>query len=169
MVQLHDYFLKKLGCQEFIVDIPDAAFYGVWDTDKLKWSDFLMDSFNLDKSLLSCPLASGSNAGTLSAEAAESFGFLQGTPLCVGAGDQNSAVVGAGVINEGDLSVAIGTGGIAITYLDKPFRDPNMMNMITNHAITGKWQMEGLQNGAAGVFRWFRDEIALFDASNSGM
>jgi len=167
VVQLHDYFLKKLGCEEFIVDIPDAAFYGVWDTDKLTWSDFLMKSFNLEPAVLSKPLASGSNAGKLSAVAAEAFGFMQGTPLCVGAGDQNSAVVGAGVVNEGDLSVAIGTGGIAITYLDRPYRDPNMMNMITNHAIPGKWQMEGLQNGAAGVFRWFRDEIALFDKSTA--
>ncbi|MHB1347440.1 MAG: xylulokinase [Candidatus Humimicrobiaceae bacterium] len=165
VVQLHDYFLKKFGCQDFIVDIPDASLYGTWDTDNLKWSDLLLESFKLKTSDFSIPLPSCSSAGNLSAQAAKDFGFIKGTPLFVGAGDQNSAVVGAGVVNEGDLSVAIGTGGIAITYLDKPFRDPNMMNMITNHAIAGKWQMEGLQNGAAGVFRWFRDEIALFNPS----
>ncbi|MBN1298609.1 MAG: xylulose kinase [Actinobacteria bacterium] len=168
VVQLHDYFLKKLGCEDFTVDIPDTAFYGLWDTDRLEWSGKLLENFNLNEGLFSRPSESGSIAGKLSKSAAKDFGFAQGTPLCTGAGDQNSAVVGAGVINEGDLSIAIGTGGIAITYLDKPFRDPNMMNMITNHAITGKWQMEGLQNGAAGVFRWFRDEIALFDDADAG-
>ncbi len=30
-------------------------------------------------------------------------------------------------------------------------------------AIQGKWQLEGLQAGAAGVFRWFRDEIATLE------
>ncbi len=165
VVQLHDYFLKKLGSGEFIVDVPDAAFYGLWDTDGQDWSSPLLDVFKLDSSKFSRPLPSGTLAGKLSAQASRDFGFKEGTPLCVGAGDQNSAVVGAGVVNPGEMSVSIGTGGIAITFLDKPFRDPNRMNMITNHAITGKWQMEGLQNGAAGVFRWFRDEIALFGSS----
>jgi xylulokinase len=165
VVQLHDYFLKKLGCSEFIVDVPDAAFYGLWDTDARDWSGFLLDAFKLNSAKFSRPLPSGTRAGKLSAQASKDFGFKEGTPLCVGAGDQNSAVVGAGVVNPGEMSVSIGTGGIAITYLDKPFRDPNRMNMITNHAINGKWQMEGMQNGAAGVFRWFRDEIALFGLS----
>ena len=169
VIQLHDYFLKKLGSEEFVVDIPDSAFYGLWDTDNLTWSESLLDAFNLNSSKFSTPLPPGTVIGKLSAEASTDFGFKEGTPICVGAGDQNSAVVGAGVVNEGDLSVSIGTGGIAIMLLDKPFRDPNMMNMITNHAITGKWQMEGLQNGAAGVFRWFRDEIALFSSNSNSI
>lgn len=164
VVQLHDYFLRKLGSDDFIVDVPDAAFYGLWDTDKSEWSGLLLDAFKLDSSKFSKPMSSGTCVGNLSARASKDFGFKEGTTLCVGAGDQNSAVVGAGVVNQGEMSVSIGTGGIAITFLDKPFRDPNRMNMITNHAIAGKWQMEGLQNGAAGVFRWFRDEIALFGA-----
>ena len=35
--------------------------------------------------------------------------------------------------------------------------------MVDNHAVYGKWQLEGLQSGAAGVFRWFRDEIAALE------
>ena len=166
VVQLHDYFLKKMGSEEFIVDIPDTTFYGLWDVDNLRWSKDLMDAFKLSRSKFSKPVASGTFAGIVSPEAASDFGFKEGTHLSVGAGDQNSAVIGAGIINPGDLSVSIGTGGIATAFLDKPVRDPNMMNMVTNHAVEGKWQMEGLQNGAAGVFRWFRDEIALFSELN---
>ena len=168
IIQLHDYFLEKLGADEFFVDIPDATFYGLWNTDKLCWDEDLMRLFELKSSLFSNPMPSGTLVGKLSREASNLFGFKEGTPLCVGAGDQNSAVIGAGIINEGDLSISIGTGGIAITFLNAPFRDPNKMNMVTNHAIPGKWQMEGLQNGAAGVFRWFRDEIALFNNKITG-
>jgi len=163
IIQLHDYFLEKLGADDFFVDIPDAAFFGLWDTNRLCWNKDLMSLFDLKSSLFSNPIPSGTPIGKLSREASNLFGFKEGTPLCVGAGDQNSAVIGAGIMKEGDLSISIGTGGIAITSLDRPFRDPNKMNMITNHAIAGKWQMEGLQNGAAGVFRWFRDEIAIFN------
>jgi len=31
--------------------------------------------------------------------------------------------------------------------------------MVTNHAVPGKWQVEGLSNAAAGSYRWFRDVI----------
>lgn len=163
VLQLQDYFLNKLGSDDFVVDIPDAAMFGLWETDKFRWSKDLLKHFNLTSSIFSSPVPSGTITGKISQRISELSGLAEGTPICVGAGDQNSAVIGAGVIKDGQMSVSIGTGGIAITFLDKPFRDPNKMNMITNHAINGKWQMEGLQNGAAGVFRWFRDEIAYYE------
>jgi xylulokinase len=163
IVQLHDYALRALGAEDFFEDVPDAVFFGLWDTDRLSWSEQLLDAFDITASLLPLPTPSATQVGTLSADAAKRTGFRQGTPLCVGAGDQNAAVVGAGIVLPGFLSVSMGTGGIAITYLDRPFRDPSGMSMVTNHAIHGKWQLEGLQAGAAGVFRWFRDEIATLE------
>jgi xylulokinase len=163
VVQLHDYVLKALGADEFYEDIPDTVFFGIWDTDKFSWSERLLHAFNIDQEMLPLPRASGTLVGSIGETASKRTGLLQGTPLCVGAGDQNSAVVGAGIVQSGYLSVSMGTGGIAITYLDKPFRDPSGMSMVTNHAIQGKWQLEGLQAGAAGVFRWFRDEVATLE------
>ena len=167
VVQLQDFALKALGAEDYFVDIPDTVFFGVWDTDQFSWHGGLMEKFQLARELLPNPTTSGSQVGTITEAASERTGFKKGTPLCVGAGDQNSAVVGAGIVSEGRLSVSIGTGGIAIAYLDRPFRDPQEMSMITNHAIRGKWQMEGYQAGAAGVFRWFRDEIAALEKSQA--
>jgi xylulokinase len=104
----------------------------------------------------------------VSPAAAERCGLKAGTPLCVGAGDQNSAAIGAGIVHKGYLSVSLGTGGLAAAYLDTPFRDPNRKAMVDNHAVYGKWQLEGLQSGAAGVFRWFRDEIAALEKEKAG-
>jgi len=163
VVQLHDFALKALGADDFYEDVPDAVFFGFWDTDNFSWSERLLQSFNINEDMLPLPKPSGTRVGAISVDTSKKTGFLQGTPLCVGAGDQNSAVVGAGIVQPGYLSVSMGTGGIAITYLDRPFRDPSGMSMVTNHAIQGKWQLEGLQAGAAGVFRWFRDEIATLE------
>jgi xylulokinase len=163
VVQLHDYMLKALGADEFYEDIPDTVFFGIWDTDNFTWSDRLLQAFDITQDMLPLPKPSGTLVGSIGSDAAKRTGFLEGTPLCVGAGDQNSAVVGAGIVQSSLLSVSMGTGGIAITYLDKPFRDPSGMSMVTNHAIQGKWQLEGLQAGAAGVFRWFRDEVATLE------
>ena len=163
IVQMHDFSLKALGADDFYEDVPDSVFFGFWDTDNFSWSERLLKSFDIDAAMLPLPKPSGTRVGDVTAEVSKKTGFTQGTPLCVGAGDQNSAVVGAGIVQPGYLSVSMGTGGIAITYLDEPFRDPSGMSMVTNHAIHGKWQLEGLQAGAAGVFRWFRDEIATLE------
>ena len=120
----------------------------------------LLELFAIDPLLLPRPVPSGTQVGVVSKAAAEQTGFAAGTPLCVGAGDQNSAITGAGIVKPGYCSVSLGTGGIVATYLDAAFHDPSKMGMFTNHTIYGKWQLEGYQAGAAGVYRWFRDEIA---------
>ena len=73
----------------------------------------------------------------------------------VGLGDQNSAAIGAGIVEKGMMSVSIGTGGLATALLDTCYRDPKGQAMVTHHAVHGKWTFEGLQNAAAGVFAGF--------------
>ncbi len=163
VVQLQDYALRAMGAEDFIDDVSDAGFYGLWDPYAFDWSDRLLSLLGFDRSLFPRPAASGTRVAMVSAAAAARCGLRQGTPVCVGAGDQNSAAIGAGVAKKGLLSVSLGTGGLAAAYLDAPFRDPNRKAMIDNHAVYGKWQLEGFQAGAAGVFRWFRDEIAALE------
>ena len=163
VIQLQDYILRELGADDYFVDISDAGLFGIWDTDNFKWSEKLLNLFYIDRDILPTPKPSGEIVGKISVSTAKKTGFSVSTPICVGAGDQNSAVVGAGIIYDGYLSVSLGTGGIAIAYLDDKFRDPNEKTIVTNHAIYGKWQLEGYQAGAAGVFRWFRDEIASLE------
>jgi xylulokinase len=35
--------------------------------------------------------------------------------------------------------------------------------MVTNHSIKGRWLLEGYQAAAAGVYRWFRDEMGALE------
>jgi xylulokinase len=60
----------------------------------------------------------------------------------------------------GDVSVSMGTGGMMIACIEEAKKDPHSAFLITDHVSRGKWQWEGLQNGSAGIYRWFRDEIA---------
>jgi len=167
VLQLQDFTLRAFGVEDFISDIPDAGFWGIWDTNKFEWSKKILDIFDIDKSILPNPMPSGTKVGTIPKSVAEKSGFAEGTPICIGAGDQNSAATGAGVIYEGYASVSMGTAGNANAFLENPFRDPAGKNMVVNHSIYGKWQIEGHQAGAAGVFRWFRDEIASLEKENA--
>ncbi len=163
VIQLQDYALKSLGAEDYYVDISDAGLFGIWETDHFQWSEKLLSLFQIHKKMLPIPAKTGTQVGKITKDVSQLTGLKEGTPICVGAGDQNSAVVGAGIIKEGFLSVSIGTGGIAIAYLDQQFRDPREKSMVTNHAMYGKWQLEGYQAGAASVFKWFKDQIATIE------
>lgn len=167
VVQLQDYALKAFGADDYYNDIPDAIMSGFLDGRIFKWSDEILDLFNIDKSILPIPGKPGDHAGTITGHVAKKTGLKSGTPLIVGAGDQNSAAVGAGIVKNGYLSISIGTAANAIAYLEKLYRDPFGKNMITTHAIYGKWQLEGYQAGAASIYRWFRDEIATLEKFNA--
>lgn len=159
VVQVQDYLLKCLGADEFYLDEAEAALTGLWDTDHFCWSEELLEKLEIHKNMLSKVVKSGVRVGAVSGKAAEISGFAEGTSICSGLGDQNSASIGAGVVQKGRLSVSLGTGGEAVVFLDQPYRDPEGLLCVCNHGIHGAWQLEALQNGSAGIFRWFRDEL----------
>ena len=167
ILQLQDYALIKFGAMGFYNDISDAGFSGIWDTNNFKWSEKILNLFEIDKKLLPEVKPSGERIGSISKKASELSGLAHGTPLSIGAGDQNSAAIGAGIVSSNYVSVSMGTAGNASAFLEKPFRDPNGKTMVLNHAIYGKWAIEGHQAGAAGVLRWFRDEIATLEKAYS--
>lgn len=160
VVQLQDYMLRHLGADNYYVDYPDACLYGCFDNVNYRWNPELMELVGLNADLLPVPTPCAARIGQVSKGAAAVTGFNEGTPICVGAGDQNSAGIGAGIVESGVVSVSLGTGGMAIACLDHPYRDPDASACVTCHAMPGYYQFEGYQAGAASVFRWFRDEIA---------
>ncbi|MDR1796243.1 MAG: hypothetical protein LBR44_02180 [Clostridiales Family XIII bacterium] len=167
IVQLHDFILRTLGADDFYSDVPDSSFWGFYETDAFRWNGKLLERYGIAEAMLPRVLPPGTQVGHVSAAVSKATGLSEGTLLCVGAGDQNCAAVGAGVTSPGMASVSMGTGGLATVFLDKPFRDPAGKAMVTNNAVYGNWQVEGLQNGSAGVYRWFRDNIALFDKNEA--
>jgi len=161
-VQNQDAVLKAFGADDFYTDTSDMAFYGVWDVAKLQWSKELCDLFEVTPEMFGKPTAPGTKVAEVSASLSEKTGFAVGTPVCVGAGDQNCGVVGMGSIKSGMATVTLGTAGLAILSLDK--RIPGFGGMmITNHAVPGMWEMEGLSNAAASSYRWFRDVVGTHE------
>jgi len=157
-VQNQDLILKAFGVDGFHTDTSDMAFYGTWDVKEVAWSKKLLDSFDVNESMFGAPTRPGTQVGSVGKAVSGKTGFAVGTPICVGAGDQNCSVVGMGAINAGMGTVTLGTAGLAILCVDKPVPGFGGM-MITNHAIAGKWEIEGLSNAAASSYRWFRDVV----------
>lgn len=160
IVQLQDYLLKSYGADDYYVDLSDAGLFGLWDLYEGRWSDEICVAFDVEPSMLPVPKPSGTQVGEVPRSVAEKTGLAPGTPICVGAGDQNAAAIGAGLVKPGLTSVSLGTGGLAAAYVDGRLANLDPRAMLTGHPIQGKYMLEGYQPAGAGAFRWFRDEIA---------
>ena len=170
ILQNQDIVLKAFGADDFQTDISDMAFYGVWDVRAVKWSRRLLDLFGVNESYFGTPTLSGTQVGTVTRAVAKRTGLKAGTPVCVGAGDQNCAVIGMGGVRGGIGTVTLGTAGLAILSVDRPVPGFGGM-MVTNHVVPGMWEVEGLSNAAAASYRWFRDVVGakeLADQERTG-
>ena len=168
VVQMHDFFLKALGAKDYYVDMNDAGFFGCYDTVGFDWDADILKAFSIPADILPLPTASGTVVGSISAEAWERCGLAQGTPIAVGAGDQSAGSLGAGIVRSGLISISMGTAGAVNAFVAQPFRDPHGRMMVTNHTIKGRWLLEGYQAAAAGVYRWFRDELGTLEKAFAG-
>jgi len=157
-VQNQDLVLRAFGADRFYTDLCCMAFYGLWDIRRSTWNMPLLEKLGLGPEMFGEPTRPGTQVGTIGRSAAEKTGFAEGTPICVGAGDQNCSVVGMGAIRPGMATVTLGTAGLAILATERPASGFGGM-MITHHAVPGMWEIEGLSNAAAAALRWFRDTI----------
>jgi len=157
-VQVMDVVLRAFGADDFHTDVSSAAFYGLWDVKQVRWSDRLMNLFEMSPDRFGRPTPAGTRIGAITKPVAEKTGFAPGTPICLGAGDQNCGAVGMGAVRPGIGTVTLGTCGMAILATDRPVPGFGGM-MSTNHAVPGMWEIEGLTNAGASVLRWFRDTL----------
>lgn len=157
-VQNQDLVLRAFGADDFFTDLCCAVFYGVWDIRRADWNQSLLDRLGLASDMFGQPTSPGTQVGTISPTIAEKTGFAAGTPLCLGAGDQNCSVLGMGAVEPGLATVTLGTAGLAILATEKPQAGFGGM-MITHHVAPGMWEVEGLSNAAAASLRWFRDVV----------
>jgi xylulokinase len=77
-----------------------------------------------------------------------------------GAGDQQAAALGVGVIEPGVISVVLGTSGVVLAALPAYAHDSQARVHAFCHAVPDTWEAMGVMLSAAGSLRWFRDALA---------
>lgn len=108
------------------------------------WSRELLDVLRIDPQLL--PEVSQSPMqihGGLCGVAARELGLRPGTPVAFGGGDQPMQAVGNGIIEPGDASITLGTGGQIFVPIDRPVYDPQLRLHTFCHAQPQTWYVMG--------------------------
>jgi xylulokinase len=160
---VHDFVLRKLGCDDFYLDWSNASLTGMFDIAGFTWSEAILSLTGIPADKLPTLVPSGKIVGKLSPQAAAACGLLAGTPLVSGGGDHQCAGIGAGALAAGILEITLGTAGVSLCYSNKLVKDKRMRLSCCAHAVPGKWEMEGLQNSAGASLQWL---LKLFGHKN---
>ena len=124
---------------EWAIDAADASGTLLFDVAKRRWSDEVVRALDIPSEWL--PPVSEST-------------------VVAGAGDQQAAALGVGVVEPGTVSVVLGTSGVVLAALPEYTHDPHARVHAFCHALPGTWEAMGVMLNAAGSLRWFRDALA---------
>ena len=129
--------LRRTG--EWAIDAADASGTLLFDVAGRRWSDDMLSALEIPREWL--PPAHESTD-------------------IAGAGDQQAAALGVGVIEAGAVSVVLGTSGVVFAALPSYAHDPDARVHAFCHALPDTWEAMGVMLNAAGSLRWFRDTFA---------
>ena len=124
---------------EWAIDAADASGTLLFDVAHRRWSDEVVSALDLPHEWL--PPAHESTE-------------------IAGAGDQQAAALGVGVIGPGTVSVVLGTSGVVLASLPTYAHDSQARVHAFCHAVPDTWEAMGVMLNAAGSLRWLRDAIA---------
>ena len=133
-----DFIIHKLTGQ-YVTDHSNASRTMLFDINNLKYSEIIASELEIDLDKMPDALESGVNVGKITTDETD---FAKNTLVVTGAGDQQSAALGVGVIKPGDIKCTTGTGSFILAYLGKPKFDPLKRVLCSCHAIPGAWVQE---------------------------
>ena len=67
--------------------------------------------------------------------------------------------VGSGIVQQGVVSVTLGTSGVVFAATERFVLEPQGRLHAFCHAVPGQWHLMGVMLSAGGSLRWYRDAL----------
>jgi xylulokinase len=161
VVNGQEYFLNLLGADDWTTDPASLTLNGMMDIRKLDWSDQVLKLCGLTRDMVPPVGRTATQAGVVSKFAAAATGIPTGTPICRGAGDQQCAAIGAGIIKQGMAEFTVGTSAVMVAHVDSVDRVTGDKLFLGGHGVPGMWDLEGAAFAAGVCLRWWRDILGI--------
>ena len=152
VVDVHAYLVHELTGQ-WSTSVASADPLGLIDLETGDYSDELLDIVGLQRTALPDLVAPGDVIAPLSASAAAALGLPEGLPIVSGAGDGQSAGLGAGIVSPGLAYLNVGTGLISGSFSDSYIPSPAYRAMAGT--ITGTVNYELFVGAGTFMVTWF--------------
>ena len=142
-------------------DATNASRTMLYDIRELNWSDYLLDLFNIPKSMLPEVHDNSSDFGTTKLKG-------RNVPITAMVGDQQSASIGHRCFEKGMVKSTYGTGCFMLMNMgDEIIQSDNLLTTI-NYVIDGKptYALEGSIFIAGAVMQWLRDGLKIIEKAS---
>jgi len=144
---------------ERAVDPSNASSTGLLDPRRMDWCEDACAAFGVDPDRLAPVRRSDAVLGTVAPWLRDATGLPAETQVVLGAGDEMAAVLGAGVIEPGEVCDVMGTAEPVCAVVAEPSLDGSGLVELHPHAAPERWLLENPGWLSGGAYRWFRDEL----------
>ncbi|MEW6308802.1 MAG: FGGY family carbohydrate kinase [Bacillota bacterium] len=139
------------------VDVDNAAMWGgVFDPQRLCWDLEACSRLGIPAHLLPPLYTTADIVGAVTDRAAAATGLAPGTPVVCGTGDSFFALLGAGVINQGDMMVNFAAAGTSIICNVELERVVRTVHLSDKRGVV-RFGASILTTGD--LVRWYRDQF----------
>lgn len=155
-ISIKDYVIFRLS-GEYIIDHSLATATGLFDLESLQWSEYALGLIGISKDRLSKPV-SISYRVFIHPDLKDIPFTLTGVPVFAGASDGCLAQLGSNAMNDGELTITLGTSGAVRRVGNKSTKDPERKLfrylLDENTLIVG-----GATNNGTVILDWFAREF----------
>lgn len=153
-----DYIRWRM-CGLFNSDASDASASLLFDQNERDWSKDVLDKLHVPIEYLPYIVSSDQMVGVTEG-IEDACDLPDGIPIVTGGADQGAAALGNGILDEGAMFVAVGTGGQIVTPLRVPKTSPGLCLNTFCHLPEIRWYLMGATLAAGLSLRWYRDMFA---------
>jgi xylulokinase len=144
---------------ELAVDPSNASSTGLLDPRRMAWCEETCDAFAVDPGRLAPVRPAHAVLGMIAPWLREATGLPAAIEVVLGAGDEMAAVLGAGVIEPGEVCDVMGTAEPVCAVIAAPASAAAPVVELHPHALPDRWLLENPGWLSGGAYRWFRDEL----------
>lgn len=141
---------------------PLAGRTMLFDIGSHCWNEEILKTIGLDKSRLARPLPSGSTAGIIPDEIAESLGLPSGVKVVVGGHDQTICALGAGALETGTAMYATGTVECICPVLEGKVLNGSLHRnnlCCYDYSLPGTYTTVAYCLTGGNILQWFKGEF----------
>ena len=154
-------YIRYLLTGEFCLEYTEASGTGSMDQSQRKQTQEIFDIYGIGdlydkypKRIVECV----DIVGTVTKECAEKTGLKEGTPVVGGQMDTGACTISAGVLNENQLGMIVGSWSINSIVRNKPVTNPNLF-MCYEYCLKNMFcYMEGSSTSGTNK-EWFLDNL----------
>lgn len=138
---------------QWVLDHSTASATGIFDTQKLEWSEEILKYLAISVDQLPYPI-SGTKQLKILPEVAAQLGISNSSVIVPGGSDGCLANLGTNILNPGEAALTIGTSGAIRTTLPE-WQIAEKGNLFTYYLDHGMYVMGGPSNNGGILLNWF--------------